>query len=296
MSKTKTTTKGNQKSGNATKKGTPPKKSTPPKKEAEFWPGAQFQPIDGVPMIYAAIANINADVEAISKDQQNRQQGFKFRGIDDVYNMLHPIMSKYGVFSVPRVVDTIREDRVTSKNKTMQWIMHTIEYDVYCVDGSSVKAVLKGEGQDSLDKASNKATAGAHKYMLFQVFTIPTEELMDEGDADSDGHDKGTYTQKAPPTNNAAPTPQRQAQQDTTRTNGQQPKPASEAQLKKVDEIMNAKFLEEMIYTDAEITEVLGKFQKYSFEKAEAVLKQLEKKHQERLSGVMSSADDELPF
>ena len=46
-------------------------------------------------------------------------------------------------------------------------------------DGSSIEAVVIGEGMDSGDKASNKALAVAFKYACFQVFCIPTEEMKD---------------------------------------------------------------------------------------------------------------------
>ena len=38
------------------------------------------------PMIYRSIAGVIADVGAVGKDKMNKQQGFKFRSIDDVYN------------------------------------------------------------------------------------------------------------------------------------------------------------------------------------------------------------------
>lgn len=44
--------------------------------------------------IYAAISAAMADISAIGKDKYNQQQGFKFRGIDDVMNALKPILTK----------------------------------------------------------------------------------------------------------------------------------------------------------------------------------------------------------
>lgn len=44
------------------------------------------------PTIHQAIAGVMKDVGAVGKDRSNQQQGFKFRGIDDVMNALHAPM------------------------------------------------------------------------------------------------------------------------------------------------------------------------------------------------------------
>jgi len=49
-----------------------------------------------------------------------------------------------------------------------------------------VSAVIIGEGMDSGDKASNKALAVGLKYACFQMFMIPTEDMIDP---DSESHD-----------------------------------------------------------------------------------------------------------
>ena len=56
--------------------------------------------------IHQALAACNRDIDAIGKMSENKQQGFKFRGIDDAYNTLHDILAKNGVFTVPRVTNT----------------------------------------------------------------------------------------------------------------------------------------------------------------------------------------------
>ena len=55
--------------------------------------------------IYQAMAEVMKDIDAVGKNQKNQQQGFKFRGIDDVYNAVHPILAKHGVFTVPTVLN-----------------------------------------------------------------------------------------------------------------------------------------------------------------------------------------------
>ena len=63
--------------------------------------------------IYAAISAAMADISAIGKDKYNQQQGFKFRGIDDVMNALKPILTKNKIFTVPQVLEQTREIKVS---------------------------------------------------------------------------------------------------------------------------------------------------------------------------------------
>jgi len=129
--------------------------------------------------IYESIIAIMGDVEAIKKDKNNHQQGFKFRGIDDVYNAVHPLFAKHGVFSVPYVEDERTEERLTKSGSNLIYRILTIRYTFFATDGTSVVARVIGEGMDSGDKASNKAMAIAHKYAILQVLCIPTEDMVD---------------------------------------------------------------------------------------------------------------------
>lgn len=131
------------------------------------------------PMIYGAISAAMADITAIGKGKYNQQQGFKFRGIDDVMNILKPILTKHQIFTVPTVLEQTRESRTTLSGGELRYSLLKIAFSFYAPDGSHVDAVTLGEGMDSGDKASNKAMSIAYKYALFQVFCIPTEEMID---------------------------------------------------------------------------------------------------------------------
>lgn len=127
--------------------------------------------------IYTAINAIMAEIGAIKKESKNAQQGFMFRGIDQVMNTLKPLLAKHGVFVVPEVVETKREERVSAKGSSLYYTLHTIKYHFTATDGSEVTATVVGEGMDSADKSSNKAMAVAFKYACFQLFCIPTIEM-----------------------------------------------------------------------------------------------------------------------
>ena len=129
--------------------------------------------------IYESIISIIQESYAIAKDKKNQQQGFKYRGIDDVMNTFQPLLSKHKVFVVPEVLERHREERTGKTGGNLIYSVLTIRYTFYAEDGSSVSAVVIGEGMDSGDKASNKALAIGMKYAMFQVFCIPTEEMID---------------------------------------------------------------------------------------------------------------------
>ena len=55
--------------------------------------------------IYGAIIEAMGQINAIAKGRKNSTQGFQYRGIDDVMNELHPILTECGIFVVPTVLD-----------------------------------------------------------------------------------------------------------------------------------------------------------------------------------------------
>lgn len=139
------------------------------------------------PKIHQAMASILNKIEAIKKAQQNTQQKYNFRGIDDVYNSLHPIFKEVGVFMIPEVVSCDREQRESKSGGTNIWTLLTVKFHFVADDGSEITATMKGEAMDSGDKGTNKALSVAQKYCLMQTFLIPTEEgALDTDKAEAD--------------------------------------------------------------------------------------------------------------
>lgn len=130
-------------------------------------------------MIYKAINNVMSEIGAVGKNQKNQQQGFMFRGIDAVMNAINPALIKNKVFVVPEILEQIREERQTKTGTNLIYSVCKVKYTFFAEDGSSVQAIVIGEGMDSGDKATNKAMSIAFKYACFQVFCIPTEEMKD---------------------------------------------------------------------------------------------------------------------
>ena len=130
--------------------------------------------------IFQSMTAAMADIGAVGKAQTNQQQHFRYRGIDDAMNALYPVLAKHGLFLAPEVLEHHREERSTKSGGNLIYSILKVRYTMYASDGSSVSAVVIGEGMDSADKSSNKALAAAMKYAIFQMFCIPTEDQRND--------------------------------------------------------------------------------------------------------------------
>jgi len=136
--------------------------------------------------VYQAINKVQAALAkaGISKDQRNTQQGYAFRGIDDVYNALAPLLAEHGLCILPQVVNRTVTERVTQKGGVLFYVIVEMQFNFVCAEDGSIHVVSTfGEAMDSGDKATNKAMSAAYKYAAMQAFCIPTE-----GDNDADAH------------------------------------------------------------------------------------------------------------
>jgi len=129
--------------------------------------------------IYQRIADINKEVEAIKKEKTNEQQKFKYRGVDQVMNELHNLFAKHEVFITSEVRNAIREERTSSGGGRLIWSIIDYKFTLYTTDGSFIETTARGEAMDSGDKGSNKCISVALKYVMFNMFLIPTEDMID---------------------------------------------------------------------------------------------------------------------
>ena len=135
--------------------------------------------------IFAAIAGVMRDVKPVAKDGTNTQQNFKYRKIDDVYDGLNRALVNNCVVIVPEVLEWTKSEAKTSKGYTLYFVQLKVRYTLFAEDGSHVSAIMMGEGMDSGDKAFNKAMTAAYKYLCFETFCIPIEDLADDPDKES---------------------------------------------------------------------------------------------------------------
>lgn len=190
------------------------------------------------PAVYAAIAAVTADLSraGISKDRQNKEQGYRFRGIDDVYNALSPALARHGLCILPRVRRRESSERSTASGKPLFVTVVTVDFHlVAAADGSRHVIRTVGEAMDLADKSTNKAMSAAYKYACMQAFAIPTEG--EDQDADERTHQPAPRPQQL-----SRPAAQQQAANQSGHTKEQDigPGPCSGEQIETLRNLVDA--------------------------------------------------------
>lgn len=143
--------------------------------------------------VYQAINAVQGALAktGIAKTRTNSQgAGFKFRGIDDVYNAIAPLLADHGLCILPRMLSRVCEERISKSGGALFYVTVEAEFDFVAMeDGSKHTVKTYGEAMDSGDKATNKAMSSAYKYACFQSFAIPLEG---EPDSDDDRFEVGS--------------------------------------------------------------------------------------------------------
>jgi len=151
--------------------------------------------------VYDCIVNVARDIAqgGIGKTRRNEQQGYTFRGIEDVMNALSPLLAKHRLVILPRVLARTLVERASRNGGVLFYVTVEAEFDfVSAADGSRHTVKMFGEAMDSADKATNKAMSAAYKYAAVQTFCIPTE-----GDHDADRTTNDVAPAPAAPTADA---------------------------------------------------------------------------------------------
>lgn len=158
---------------------------------------------ESAPHVIVAMNAVTSELagEGISKSRANQQQGYKFRGIDEVLNALARIIADNKLVIIPHVQSREITERQTKSGGALFSVVVNVAYTfVSAVDGSrETIGPFDGEAMDSADKATNKAMSAAYKYMAIQTFCIPTE-----GDNDADQTTHEVVPESRKPTQNAS--------------------------------------------------------------------------------------------
>lgn len=141
--------------------------------------------------IFELLPIVRREIGGIGKDQANKAQGYKYRGIDDVLNHCGPVLAKHGItvvprFSRPQPVTREKISLTKDKERIDSFTEIVLSLDFVAPDGSKVTVEALGEGQDfGGDKASNKAMSAAFKYAMLLGLVIPVEAgSLDDSDSD----------------------------------------------------------------------------------------------------------------
>lgn len=125
--------------------------------------------------VYAAFADAMSEIGAVGKDSRN-EQGWMFRGIDAVMNVVGPVFRKHGLFLIPEVLDHTLVTTPRGNKSPVISVIVKVRYTVAHVDGSSFSGVTPGEGNDFSDKATAKAMSVALRTFLIQSLVLPTHD------------------------------------------------------------------------------------------------------------------------
>jgi hypothetical protein len=183
---------------------------------------------EGPKLIYKQIPAILAEVGHIGKDKQNKQQGYQYRGIDQLFSAIHPLFAAHKVFPTAEVMERHVIERESRGGGALFYTTLRIKYTLWAEDGSSVTTEAVGEAMDSGDKSSNKAMSAAYKYALFQLFCIPTEAVDSETETHDVAPKRTDVKYDAGPQRGPASVPQIEAQQKQSQRELMDTKPTCE--------------------------------------------------------------------
>ena len=133
-----------------------------------------------------AIVAVSKSIGAVGKTKSGpaKQGGFKYRGIEDVMNALHGALIEHGVSITPNV----EHYEIKEASNGWQRAVIQVRYDIRGPDGTVVSGSAVADGLDNADKAFGKAMSYAYKSFVLQAFCIPTQDLMQDNEAES-GYD-----------------------------------------------------------------------------------------------------------
>lgn len=148
-----------------------------------------------------AIQRAISDMGGIGKTHdtkaKNTAYSYKFRGIEDMYNVISPLMVHFGLVLTP-YLESGRMSKITTKMGDVTYkSVVTMRYTlISIIDGSSIEVCFVGEANDSGDKSSLKAQSQAQKAFYIQTFNIPTstyrQDLSAYGSQGSNQHNQIT--------------------------------------------------------------------------------------------------------
>lgn len=125
--------------------------------------------------VQAEIVELGGISKVRDTNSTNAAFKFKFRGIDDMYNVISSLLVKHKIVIIPHL-ERAQCTKHTTKKGDITFKTHVImRYSLFsCVDGSYIESCVIGESNDTTDKSGAKALSVAQKYMFIQTFSIPT--------------------------------------------------------------------------------------------------------------------------
>lgn len=142
--------------------------------------------------IYQLISKISAEAGALAPEAKGGVP-FAFRGVDAVVGHLAGLLQKYGVITVPEVLEHVTTQRELGGSKAITQTDARIAFHFYAPDGTEVVATTLGLAQDYADRSAAQAQSVAYRIALLQTFTLPTHQKEPE----EVGEETQKYIEKA---------------------------------------------------------------------------------------------------
>lgn len=133
--------------------------------------------------VVEALCRVMADLPGIGRTEQS-EQGYSYRGIENITRHAQHLLARYGVVFVPKVLRReVKDFTINSRPWTedQAWVVYTV-YGPGGLDDRIEVGPLVGLGRDNSDKGMNKALTQAFKYALIQTLCIG--DAKDDPDAD----------------------------------------------------------------------------------------------------------------
>ena len=154
--------------------------------------------------VLTAISNITGEIGTIEKGGTNTFHKYKFVQAADVMYRLQPLLAKHGLLILQSEAS---RSLISDDLLSIQYEFTLAHKDGEVFGGKLVQTGLSSArntkgGYD--DKAANKCATAAHKYLVINLFKIPTGEFDD-----ADGHqDQASVAVPTAANDNALPSPE----------------------------------------------------------------------------------------
>lgn len=144
-----------------------------------------MEPKKGQQTIYQALAATQAKIQAAGKSGENTYDNYKYAMLQDYCNAIHEPMTENGLalsVSVDEVIEMA--DRITNQGKPEHVVRVKLRGILSHTSGETLEFIGFGEGQDRADKGIYKAITGGKKYLIANIFNVPTTD-----DPETDSHE-----------------------------------------------------------------------------------------------------------
>ncbi|MHC6536736.1 ERF family protein [Latilactobacillus sakei] len=139
----------------------------------------------------AKLAKAMESIGAVNKDGENNFQRYKFQSEAAIKGAVKKAITEVGIVIIPNYEIISQEERVSEKGKTSHFVDVMGTFTI--TDGTEeLVGKMPGSGQDTAEKAVQKACTSAQKYFYKQLFNITDQE----DDPDSENSEPATMKPK----------------------------------------------------------------------------------------------------